>query len=107
MRTKSSHLALAFAIAVCVSLRPSPTRPRENDNPSILHFSRRSEILSAFWGRDMFLETGVVLPPGHAEGRPWPVCYSFKAPHAEHWPSGMLERIHREMRERVRRRGKV
>lgn len=50
--------------------------PDETEN--VKHFRMRSTLLSDFWGRDMFLEAGVVLPPGHDPARDrLPVCYNI------------------------------
>ncbi len=39
------------------------------------HFQMRSELLSEFWGIDMFLEAEVILPPDRKPGERLPVCY--------------------------------
>lgn len=40
-------------------------------------FERRSELLTAFWGRDMAVRACVVLPPDRAADEALPVCYSI------------------------------
>ena len=39
------------------------------------HFHIRSELLSDFWHRDMYLEAAVILPPDHDPAERLPVCY--------------------------------
>ena len=56
----------------------------------------KSEVLSDFWGRDMFLEAGVVLPPNHRAGERLPVCYyihGFGGSHTGAWRSGLAGRM--------------
>jgi len=56
------------------------------------HFRRESALLTAFWGRPMEIEAGVVLPPGHdPAAKNTPVCYSihgFGGSHREAWRAG-------------------
>jgi hypothetical protein len=55
-------------------------------------FRLRSERLSAFWGREQVIEAGVVLPPGHGDGKGrWAVCYDihgFGGSHRAAWSRG-------------------
>lgn len=73
----------------------------EDENPHIQLFRSRSALLSAFWGRDIFHEAGVVLPPDHEPGKPGrslPVCYNihgFGGSHRAAWHAGpeLIERM--------------
>lgn len=40
-------------------------------------FEMRSELLSSFWGREMQMQAGVVLPPAYRADERLPVCYSI------------------------------
>lgn len=46
------------------------------DTEHVRHFRLQSELLTKFWGRPMFVEAGVVVPP-HTTGEKLPVCYSI------------------------------
>jgi S-formylglutathione hydrolase FrmB len=63
--------ALAHAVADW-ELHRQPIPP---DSTQRRHFRIRSELLSAFWDRDMFLEAAVILPPNHDPAERLPVCY--------------------------------
>lgn len=64
------------------------------DVEGVEHFRMQSELLTEFWGRPMFIEAGVVLPPAGEGGggdAPLPVCYSvhgFGGSHRSAWRSG-------------------
>lgn len=47
----------------------------ETDNVKL--FELRSQLLSQFWGRDIKLQAGVVLPPDHRADEKLAVCYSI------------------------------
>lgn len=60
----------------------------------------RSELLSAYWGREIHLEAGVVLPPDHALGRRWATAYDihgFGGSHRVAWNRG--PQLRKSMRE--------
>ena len=40
-------------------------------------FEQRSELLSSFWGREVRMQAGVVLPPDYRPDERLPVCYSI------------------------------
>jgi len=68
-------------------------RPREQpaDTKDVVLFTLRSKLLSAFWGRDVQIEAGVVMPPDAVAGETLPVCYSihgFGGSHVSAWRSG-------------------
>ncbi|GMV94141.1 MAG: hypothetical protein AMXMBFR82_39190 [Candidatus Hydrogenedentota bacterium] len=83
--------ALCLLICGCVSLKDHQTgreslvaaieqwESRRQSIPADTELRKyvklRSEVLSAFWGRDMFLEAAVIVPPGHDPGERLPVCY--------------------------------
>ena len=71
-------------------------QPQDLENVKL--FRTQSELLSSFWGRDMFIEAGVVLPPEHDPDERLPVCYSipgFGGNHRGAWRTGpaLVERI--------------
>lgn len=47
------------------------------ENPNFQHVHERSELLSRFWGRDIFLDAGVVVPPDAKPGEELAVCYEI------------------------------
>lgn len=54
-------------------------------------FQIQSTCLGAFWGREMTVEAGVVLPPDFERGEELPICYSihgFGGSHRSAWRSG-------------------
>lgn len=56
------------------------------------HFKIQSKLLTEFWGRPMFIEAGVVMPPDHDKsGDSTPTCYSihgFGGSHRSAWRFG-------------------
>src|SRR5712671_600224 len=68
------HFALVLGLCSGLLLRAQERFP-ETDNLKL--FERRSELLSAFWGREMKIEAGVVLPPDWQKSEHLPVCYSI------------------------------
>ncbi|PNS19585.1 hypothetical protein CAC42_7429 [Sphaceloma murrayae] len=54
------------------------------DAGSLKHLKIRSEALSKFWGRDMYVGANIRLPPGYANStQRYPVLYS-----QDHWTGG-------------------
>ena len=49
--------------------------PIPPDTAQRQYFRVRSKLLSSFWGRDMYLEAEVILPPNHDPSERLPVCY--------------------------------
>lgn len=45
------------------------------DQAGIERFRIQSDLLTAFWGRPMHVEAGVVLPPDHKPEEAVPICY--------------------------------
>ena len=83
-----SSLALLLSVSVQAPAQNAPTAPpaappaREardafTETPTLKLFERRSELVSAFWGRDMAIRAGVVLPPDLAADEHLPVVYSI------------------------------
>src|SRR5712671_1121636 len=68
------HFALVLGLCSSLLLRAQQRFP-ETDNLKL--FERRSDLLSAFWGREMKIEAGVVLPPDWQKSEHLPVCYSI------------------------------
>lgn len=87
------RIPLSFVILAAVL---APTAPAQRQRPSrevegVVEFKLRSELLSAFWGRDVFVEAGVVEPSDHAADERLPVCYSihgFGGSHRSAWRQG-------------------
>lgn len=57
----------------------SPLRSQQPfaETATLKLFERRSELLSAFMGRDQTMRAAVVLPPDRRDGEALPVCYSI------------------------------
>lgn len=71
-RTRSLLAALPLLVATAL-----PAQREATANAHVVPFERRSELLSAFWGRDVLMQAVVVTPPDRAEGEALPVCYSI------------------------------
>ena len=65
---------LAAALLLLAPLCAQEPFP-QTDNLQL--FERRSELLSRFWGRDVLIRAGVVIPPQMRTGEKLPVCYSI------------------------------
>jgi S-formylglutathione hydrolase FrmB len=66
-------------------------RAQDEANDGVVLFERRSALLSSFWGRDIAMQAGVVLPPDRKAGEALPVCYSihgFGGSHRGAWRRG-------------------
>lgn len=83
MSFSSAHtLVLSLASAIPVGAQTPAVEHVE-------HFRIESELLSEFWGREMFLEAGVVVPPDLEPDAP--ICFSihgFGGSHAGAWTQG-------------------
>lgn len=88
--------AIAPVIALC-AMANSAMAQRGADRPlpeieGIELFQFQSDLLTEFWGRPMFIEAGVVLPPDHdVDSGSSPVCYSihgFGGSHRSAWTRG-------------------
>ena len=83
-----------LAALLILSLLPAQDQRRNApvaDTKDVVLFEQRSELLSAFWGREIRMQAGVVLPPERKEGEALPVCYSihgFGGSHREAWRNG-------------------
>ncbi len=53
------------------------------DTEQVKYVKIRSELLSEFWGTDMYLGANVLLPAGYDSGKKYPVLY-----YQGHWPGG-------------------
>jgi hypothetical protein len=60
-----------FALASLLAALPAQT-PQSGDT-----YSRRSDLLTAFWGREMFVRAAVALPADRKADEHLPVCYSI------------------------------
>jgi len=61
------------------------------DMEHIRYFRIRSDLLSEFWGRDIFIEAGVVLPPDRRSGEKPSLCidiHGFGGDHHQAWRAG-------------------
>ena len=73
-------LLAALLALLCVSTVQTQRRPRvfvESDRIKL--FELESELLTAFWGRSIKMQAGVVLPTGWDQDtqKRWPVCYDI------------------------------
>src|SRR5664279_6072948 len=64
----------AFVSLLLASLRAQNAFPNTD---TLQLFERQSELLTAFWGRDISVRAGVVIPPDVKPDEPLPVCYSI------------------------------
>lgn len=65
----------ALTIEVQAQSRRRPTKIVETE--TVKHFRVQSALLTAFWGRPMHMDAGVLLPPGFEKSEHLPVCYSI------------------------------
>lgn len=72
MRT---HLLAGLCQALAAMLLPGQQAFRDTDQVRL--FERRSPLLSAFWGRDIAIQAGVVIPPDRRPDERLPVCWSI------------------------------
>ncbi len=84
--------ARAGEISLVLDRRIDPRRPlRDTENVKLAEF--QSPSLSGFWGRPIFMQAGIVLPPGFKD-RPserYPTVYhvhGFSGDHSEAWEVG-------------------
>jgi hypothetical protein len=85
----SSVLLGSLCLAAALCAQRQARAPREVEG--VVEFRLPSALLSEFWGREIFVEAGVVLPPGHDRAERLPVCYSihgFGGSHRSAWRSG-------------------
>lgn len=54
-----------------------PQEQTIKESATLKLFEQRSPLMSAFWGRDMHMRAGVVLPPDFKQDERLPVCYSI------------------------------
>jgi Putative esterase len=64
-----------LTIEVPAQGRRRPTKIVETEN--IKHFRMPSKLLTAFWGRPIHMDAGVLLPPDFKKSERLPVCYSI------------------------------
>ncbi len=64
---------------------PSRVKPVDTENVKLVEFE--SPLLSKFWGRSIFVEAGVVLPPKYdpASDRRYPTVYHVHGFGGSHW----------------------
>ena len=83
--------ALAVFFAVFLVTHDASGHNDETQKDGVSHFRMQSPLLTKFWGRPMFVEAGVIVPPDHQpETRNTPVCYSihgFGGSHRRAWRS--------------------
>lgn len=85
------HLLVVALACIAPLLAQARRSEQPADTKEVVLFAMRSEHLSAFWGREVKIEAGVVLPPERADGETLPVCYSihgFGGSHQSAWTSG-------------------
>lgn len=86
MSTPTNCGRLAVLLVALVPF--SPTLAQEE---AAQLFRLRSTLLSEFWGRDIYLEAGVVVPPADVARGDIPVCYDvhgFGGSHRVAWKQG-------------------
>jgi hypothetical protein len=70
--------ALTSLLSLAPALAAQAPKPQATTNPTNdLVFALRSERLSAFWGRDMFVRAAVALPGDRQPGEHLPVCFNI------------------------------
>ena len=57
---------------VCLVLLAAPLFAQD-----VERFRVRSDLLSKFWNRDMFIEAGIVLPPKRNKKKALAACYNI------------------------------
>ncbi len=96
-------ILVPILLAVLVGALPGPAAgaepaPGVAEDGRIELFEVRSELLTAFWGREVTMQAGVVLPPGWDPSERWGICYDihgFGGNHRTAWRRGprLLERM--------------
>jgi len=71
------HLLATALLLVPVCAQQPRTDAQPADTKDVVLFEMRSELLSAFWGREIRMQAGVVVPPDHKADEVLPVCYSI------------------------------
>ena len=68
-----------WALIVSPEIRSEESQvpPEFVETEDIKLFRIQSELLTVFWGREMYVEAGVVLPPDREPGERFPVLYHF------------------------------
>ncbi|MCP3902905.1 MAG: esterase family protein [Planctomycetes bacterium] len=78
----------ADVVALTLSRRLDPPRPTK-ETPNLRWVNLRSDLLSRFYGRDVFHRAGIALPPGYADpehvGRVWPTVYVIPGFGGRYW----------------------
>ncbi len=100
MKSTRYVLASAFVLVSTAFAAAQVSAPalRETENTKLLRV--RSRLLTRFWGRPIYVEAGVVLPPDRKDGERFPVCFNvhgFGGSHRAAWSRG--QRILRAMTE--------
>ena len=83
-------VALSTLLVVAFDSSAEAQPPTPEDTELTRHFALRSDLLSSFWGRDMHVEAGVVLPPDVQPDEKLPVVYrihGFGGSHRSAWRS--------------------
>ncbi len=83
------YVLILLSLAITGQAYAQQDRPLDSEN--IKYFRVRSELLSEFWGRDVFIEAGVVLPPGHDMSEKLPICiniHGFGGGYRNAWRTG-------------------
>ncbi len=80
-------LLVSITLLVCTASTTAQRRPLA-DTENCKLFTLESKLLSAFWGRSVSIEAGVVLPPGYTADKSLPVAYNihgFGGTHSGAW----------------------
>lgn len=77
MRGMPTTLRRVFALALSLfgPLTAQGLGRGESDHAQT--YGRKSDLLTAFWGREMFVRGAIALPPGRTREEHLPVCYSI------------------------------
>lgn len=86
MRPAPHTFLLSPFAALLSALAPAQQTFRESEHVKL--FERRSELLSAFWGREVKVQAGVVLPPDRKTDEQLPVCWSIHGFGGSHMGAG-------------------
>jgi len=86
MRTTAALLALAVLSPIAAQQRETAVAE------GVALFQIKSELLTMFWGRDIMMEAGLVLPPDHDPEKKWAVCYNIHGFGGDHRVAWMHRR---------------
>ncbi len=89
--SKYRTFLLIPALLLALSSSAYGQQPRPEDTEFAKYFSVRSELLSEHWGRDIYIEAGITLPPDYDPSERLPICiniHGFGGSYRTPWRSG-------------------